>query len=244
MTHFRIRTDLLAIAFSLAWAAGAQATTLTFSDGSFDPANWSTQLFNFHTGGTATPTQAPSGGNPGSYQQVAYDTNAANDPNDNAAIYVFHAFAGAVVDPSVDGAITSVDYSWEVRAVSGAGIFSGPALAQGANVYVSAGLLELTGTSTLWRSVSRLGVRDVNYGLIQDILEIDPAQDPDFSASGTPITFGYFSALAGARDGPAASAVGGFDNWSVDVLLVPEPATGLLVAIGLVGLGFVRRPGR
>jgi hypothetical protein len=229
MTRCGIWAILLAVTSALTWAGGARAATLTFSDGTFDPANWSTQLFNFHTGGSATPSQAASGGNPGSYQEVAYATN------------VFHGFSGAVVDPSVDGAIASVDYNWDVRAVSGGGTFSGPALAQGGSFYVSAGLLDLTGTSTQWRSVSRVGVLEVNFGTIQDILEIDPAQDPDFSASGAPITFGYFTALAGALNGPPASATAGFDNWSVDVHLVPEPTTGSLVAIGLLGAGLVAR---
>jgi hypothetical protein len=30
-------------------------------------------------------------------------------------------------------------------------------------------------------------------GRIQDILEIDPAQNPDFSASEEPVVFGFFS---------------------------------------------------
>jgi hypothetical protein len=96
---------------------------------------------------------------------------------------------------------------------------------------VSAGLLEITGTSTAWRSVSRVGVLDVSYGRIQDLLEIDPAEDPDFSASGAPVTFGYFSAFAGALGGAAASASAGFDNWSVDVHLVPEPRLRALLAL-------------
>jgi hypothetical protein len=223
---------LLSFSLSLAFALDAQANL--HEDGDFDPADWSFQLFDFHTGGDATPSQAPSGGNPGSFQQVAYTTNAATDPGDNAAVYVFHSFDAAVVDPSVDGAIASVDYLWDVSAIAGGGTFSGPALQQGGNVYVSAGLLELTGTSTQWRSVSRAGVLEVNYGLIQDGLEIDPAQDPDFSASGAPITFGFFSAFAGALGGPAAAASAGFDNWSVDVHLVPEPGPFALLMLAFV----------
>jgi hypothetical protein len=238
-------TLLLASLVGLAFAREAPASTLIFADDTFEGADWSFQLFNFHTGGTATPSQPLGGGNPGAYQEVAYATNLATDPADNAAIYVFHAFAGAVVDPASDGAIASVDYFWDVRAVSGGGTFSGPALMQGGNVYVSAGLLELTGTGTTWRSVSRVGVLDVNYGRIQDVLEIDPAQDPDFSASGAPITFGYFSALAGALGGPAAGATAGFDNWSVDVHLVPEPRlAALLVLAGVHAARRGRRRGR
>lgn len=237
MTPRATPTLLWAIPLFLLGAAPAEATTLSFEDGDFDPADWSFQLFNFHTGGSATPSQALVGGNPDSSQEVAYTTNAATDMADNAAIYVFHAFSGAVVDPSVAGAIATVDYFWDVKAVTGGSVFSGPALMQGGNVYVSAGLLELTGTSTVWRSVSRIGVLDVNYGRIQNLLEIDPAQDPDFSASGAPITFGYFSALAGGLGGGSISATGAFDNWRVDVQLVPEPGLVALLALAALSAG-------
>jgi len=220
----RIRGTLAALLSCWLCAAGVQADTLTFSDSEFEEANWEIELFNFHTGGTASATQVAEGGDPAAYRRVDHMTNAATDPEDNAAIYAFHGFTTAVVDPSVDGAITSVDYYWDVRAIdsaSGSGGFFGPALRQGNRYYVSAGNLELVGTDENWRPVERLGMTESDFGQIQDILEIDPADDPDFSTSGEPIVFGFFSAIAGAMGGAEISLSHGYDNWQVVVEACP-----------------------
>jgi hypothetical protein len=218
-------------------AGSIRAGTIVFSDADFADSDWQIELFNFHTGGSTSAGQAATGGNPDAYLHVVHTVNAATDPGDNAAIYAFHGFNSAVLDPSVDGAIASVDFFWDMRSfpdVFGGGQFTGPALRQGSNYYVSAGLAEGLGTGQQWRSVSRIGLVAANYGLIQDILEIDPAQDPDFSASGAPITFGFFTALAGGLGGPGFSMSGGYDNWRVDVHTIPEP--GLVVLLLLAGI--------
>jgi hypothetical protein len=220
----RFRSKLAAVLFCSIVATGLQAETLTFSDGEFEEANWDIELFNFHSGGTASASQVASGGNPGAYFRVDHMTNAATDPDDNAAIYAFHGLTSAAVDPGVEGAVTSVDYSWDVRAIesaSGSGGFFGPALRQGDRYYVSAGNLELVGTDQDWRPVERLGMTEASFGRIQDVLEVDPADDPDFSASGEPIVFGFFSAIAGAMGGSEISLSHGYDNWEVVVQACP-----------------------
>lgn len=197
-----------------------QADTLAFGEGEFDVAELEIELFNFHTGGDANTSQVLEGGNPGAYLRVNHMTNEATDPQDNAAIYVFHGFPAASVDPGVDGAVTSVDYSWDVSALEESGFeagFFGPALRQGDRYYVSAGNLELVGGDLNWRPVKRQGLTAADFGRIQDILEIDPEADPDFSASGEPIVFGFFSAMAGALGGQGLSQSHGFDNWQVVV---------------------------
>ena len=88
---------------------------------------------------------------------------------------------------------------------------------------MSAGLLEFVGTTQEWRTVNRLDLVEANFGRIQDSGG-DPADDPDFSASGEPITFGFFTALSGGIGGGSVSLTQGYDNWSVVVQTVPEPS--------------------
>jgi len=202
------------------WTPFVLADTLAFGEGEFDVANLEIELFNFHTGGNANAIQVVEGGNPDAYLRVTHMTNDATNPQDNAAIYVFHGLPAATVDPAVNGAITAVDFSWDVRALEdglGGGGFFGPALRQGDRYYVSAGNLELVGEDQTWRPVKRQGLTAQHFGRIQDILEIDPDDDPDFSASGEPIVFGFFSALAGAIGGQGLSQSDGYDNWQVVV---------------------------
>ena len=215
----RIRSELVLLASCWLIATDVPADTLRFGDGEFEEAGSEIELFNFHTGGDAIVTQVAEGGNPDAYRRIIHMTNTATDPGDSAAIYVFHGFPAATVDPGVDGAITSVDYFWDVRAVDtfSQGGFFGPALRQGDRYYVSAGTLELVGTDQEWRAVERLGMNAGAFGWIQDILEIDPAEDPDFSESGEPIVFGFFSASAGAQGGGETTQSHGYDNWQVVV---------------------------
>jgi hypothetical protein len=233
----RVLTLLVVLSMS---TVSAQAGTIVFGDGDFDDTDWTIELFNFHTGGTASAGQVATGGNLDNFRRADHTTNAATDPADNAAIYAFHGYTLGVIDPSVDGAIASVDFFWDVRAVEGAGQFSGPALRQGDRFYVSAGLLELIGSDPQWRTVERLNVVESSFGLIRDILEIDPASDPDFSASGEPVTFGFFSALAGGLGGPGVTSSAGYDNWRVEIETVPEPGAATLMVLAAL-LGLTRR---
>jgi hypothetical protein len=232
--------------YLLLWmcAGGAEAASIVISDGGFDDADWELSLFNFHTGGVVTAVQSTTGGNPDANRHVVHTINNATDPNDNAAIYSFHGYTPITVNPTTAGAILTVDFYWDVRAfldAFGSGSFAGPALHQGDKFYVSAGLLDFNGTNQNWRSVERLGLVEANFGLIQDILEIDPAQDPDFSSSGEAITFGFFSALAGANGGQGFTMTNAYDNWRVEVTTVPIPATVWLFVSALGLLGWIRR---
>jgi hypothetical protein len=242
MRRFSLALALLLV-LCIGAAGSVHAGTIVYSDSDFANGDWEIAMFNFHTGGSASAGQVATAGNPDSFREVVHTTNAATDPNDNAAIYTFHGLTSAVVDPSIDGAIASIDLFWDIlpdATVNGG--FSGAALRQGNDYYVIAGLLELHGTGQQWRSVQRLGLTEANYGLIQDILEIDPAQDPDFSTSGAPITFGFFSSLSGALGGPGATVTSGYDNWQVVVHTIPEPhAMALLLAAGLFAVAQLHR---
>ena len=62
---------------------------------------------------------------------------------------------------------------------------------------------------------------------------------PDFSENGSPIQFGYFRSNSAFSTN--YSITGGVDNWTVNVVAVPEPATLLIFALGSIYLNRKKR---
>jgi hypothetical protein len=65
---------------------------------------------------------------------------------------------------------------------------------------------------------------------------------PDFSASGAAITFGFWRAFSAPTGSNAGTRIGGIDNWMVTVNSVPEPASALMVGLGIAMICASRRP--
>ena len=189
-------------------ATSARAGTLTFTDGSFNPADWSVTV---RGSGTTTASQIPTGGNPDAFRQI---TN-----NVTSMMWGYHMNNGAVYNPSAQGAITSIDYAEDAIVIAGSGnLGSGPAVMQGGKLFIKPDSFG----QTTWTHKTLTGLHGDSF--------FDPEGgpgpfQPNFSATGGPITFGFWR---GNADGPYSMTTG-IDNWSMTLNTVPEPA-----AIGLV----------
>jgi hypothetical protein len=64
----------------------------------------------------------------------------------------------------------------------------------------------------------------------------DLTAHPDFSSTGSPIQFGYASG-SGTAGTSSGLTMSGVDNWSVDIIGVPEPSP--LTLLGIVTLGLI-----
>jgi hypothetical protein len=74
-------------------------------------------------------------------------------------------------------------------------------------------------------------------------LGVSNGQQPDFSSSGAPITFGYALGNTYVSGTGTLVSAHGADNWAVTVHAVPVPAALYLFASGLVGIVGVARKG-
>ena len=214
---------LVVLATSSMVAGGSSAEG--FSDGDFDDADWSVSTITFGNGGVSSGDRMPSGGSPNAYRQVTINVSAAPSPAEFSAVWSIPLRSGAVYDPSTQGAIVSIDYSEDARLFSGsapAGQTVAPALRQGADFYIPAGM---TVPETSWTAKPFSSLTESDFFLIQDDL-IDADQHPDFSATGGPIEFGFGRGNSTAIGGAGFSTVTGIDDWLITI----HPAQGVPLA--------------
>lgn len=226
----------------------ARANTINFSDGTFNPANWTASKVVDTTGGSATFSEAQvlTGGNPGAYRQVTHTFGPGS-------IGVFNLLNGAVYNPSTQGAIKSLSTSFDLLTVQAA--FPGGAveynlvLFQNNTFYLGFGADTFAGPwahfsgSSLTPSSFISSFTTTNQFGNPQFVSFGPGPAlPDFSKTGAPIQFGYAS-LNNSLGGPVLTDISGIDNWSVTVnQVIPEPGSLTLFTTGLILLaGAVRR---
>jgi len=230
---FEPRIISLVLAFAgnatLSWAAST-----TFSDGIFSDADWSAAVVS-EVGPPVsfTAQQVATGGNPAEYRQVQHSYGGPG------SIVSGHLQDAAIYDPASQGAISSLDFSFDIMLLNGGDSLTvayGALLYQNGSYYGGGGLLTtITPTTNVWVSHTFSGLDSAAFSRLSG-----PAgATPDFSASGGAIQLGYF-ASNGTSGGPTAT-LSGLDNWSMSVTPVPEPASALLLLIGLLAYGVLRR---
>lgn len=190
---------------------------IEFVDGDFVPGAWTAT--GFEGGPPRTPSSAfavarePDGGNPGAFLRVTYGPLAASD-----SMRVAHAARAAVYDPAQLGAIYSIDFRAECRALEGYGVrmHLAPMLRQGARTYVGDLLFQQTCESGGWAfDEGRGSLVATDFALFEGP-DCGAAEScPDFSAAGAPIAFGLITGndFVDASTTPAH----GVDNWRVSI---------------------------
>jgi 6-phosphogluconolactonase (cycloisomerase 2 family) len=199
-------------------ASVAVAAPAVFFDGTFNNSGW--QVTNFtNSTGTTSGAQALSGGNPGAYRQTTNNVGPAPSANCLGNVVGFHAKTGAVYNPAQQGSITSIDYAEDAILISGGGDGqgAGPALIQGGQVYLGP---EHVTPSFSWTHFTNPGLLAGDFSAVDTTAFcssfVNSSKHPDFSASGSPIQFGFWRANStgtGATSG--YTTVGGVDNWTV-----------------------------
>lgn len=222
----RLRPFVLFVLALAASAAGplapARAANRVFSDTEFDEADWTKVVSGYNDSGQSDGfvTHTATGGDPGAY--FAVQTLLGPAGAQPASVYAGFMRNGATYDPSTDGAIGTIDWDETAKNFStgGPGQRAGPALVQGGVLYVG----EFTSSpifvpELVWTVKSRHGLTAADFTI--------PGTNthPDFSASGAPITFGFFRANSGLTfQGTTYGPVVGIDNWRIEI----DPAPSLV----------------
>jgi hypothetical protein len=207
--------------------------TVTFADTEFFDNDWTTTILFQAQGVTTSNIRQLTGGNQGGYREYTTSFSGAQDfVNRQAHIYNSSYY------PAIQGAITSVVIAFDSAGFSGQNnaIFDfGFALEQGGSFYgeCSWGLTQTGGT---WYYTATI---PLTSSFLTKIAGNGPTH-PDFSSSGAPIRFGYFTdnSFTYANSG---TRVGGIDNWSAVVTFVPEPSSLALVLAACCFWGFQSR---
>lgn len=192
-------------------------SSVVFSDGDFAENEWQAVV-------TAMPIDGPEqasfqafDGNPGATRFMRHEMGQGP-----ASLEVFHQKLSAVYDPATQGAIAAIDYSEDHRLFAefvhpegrvGASI----AMRQGDRVFTKIrSPLPMIGENQ-WRSLTLTGLDQIDFEQLSGPPCGETEQCPDFSASGQPITFGYWRFTAIGEVASVTLFDHGIDNWRVTV---------------------------
>jgi hypothetical protein len=164
-------------------------------------------------------------------------------------------------NPSTQGVFTFVDYSFnlvmtnyfdpapDTPALGGAVAYN-MLLLQGGNYYIAMTETANTAQNKQWISISRSNFTASSFNRINLSTGLQmPGVNPDFSATGDEITFGYATGVSHGSPGVLKATESGIDNYSVtlhngdDNAVVPEPASATLtiLLLGMAGIASAKR---
>lgn len=225
------RTGLLALMLlcQLTGETSATAPAIVFSDSTFADSDWDLTVFSYEFGGVTTATQVLTGGDTGAYREVTITLNAPT--TEPSAITGFHRKIGASYDPSIQGAVASIDYSESSILLDGHGNGQtlGAAILQDGKVYRTLGLFS---PDFFWvpKQLNGLQASDfaevLTVGIVGGgkVTTVDPNSNPDFSASGSVFEVGFVRSDRATAGFPNPITLrGGIDNWQFSITPVPEP---------------------
>jgi hypothetical protein len=215
----KIKWTMVLVFGFMSIAAGAHADSITFSDGTFNTADWALQtiVISGNSPTMVSATQQTTGGNPGDFRQIEHSFTG---PTHFASISLYEV---STYNPSVSGAITSVNFSEDAISIESYQS-TGIVLQQGGNYYFDY-LIDVN--NTVWQTLSKTG-------LVATDFKTTTGQTPDFSIGGGPITFGFYEANS-VTDSNSYDTKVGIDNLKVTLNYtpVPLPSSFLLFGTGL-----------
>jgi hypothetical protein len=182
---------------------------VTFSDGTFNPGDWSEYSIQPTGGATAASVQISTDGNPDAYRRITHTLPA------NSSIWIAYIYLQGVYDPKIGGAIDHIDYSEDQIEFSPP--FSGAAIGWAMFIVQDGRIFSATSSSDAftnlsWKraKLSGLTAADFSNANIPDGGSIHP----DFSTSGAPIAFGFVRSNTTSF---SITTTHGIDNWSVAI---------------------------
>ena len=245
------RPGSLAVATALlACTSAAQgASVLSYLDGTFNPADWTTEVTAVPSNATFTAEQSANLGNPGDWKSIRLVSSQTPGGGTSRpfVLYAFHS--GFVWDAAVNGPLGQVSLEVDLRLLNAApqgSVFIQPALLQdGLEYFLSTDVAPAARTTDAAWNTFRFDAGTEGW-----IVGGGGGPGPDFSSSGGPIQFGFRAGISLICNAPetsfctATNIVTGLDNYNLTLTVVPLPAAGWLLGSGLLGLAVLRRRSR
>jgi hypothetical protein len=196
---------------------------VVFSDGDFNPSNW-TFGTTLSMGSGGSVNRVSPGGNPGNYLRLTLSMSAGQG---EAGIWGLNS--AAVYNPATQGAIESITLAEDILEI-GSPHAGGAVLMQNGLLYYR---FTYIAAGTSWTSLSSGPGTASDYILYPNPNNGVTWINPDFSILGAPITFGFYRNIGGTALTDFSNPAG-LDNWTTTVKVVPEPSTfALLVAAAI-----------
>ncbi len=226
------RRALIVALAPLAFASNTNAAAFSLiNDQDMHTANWTAISTLTHGGFGFGSGRSPTGGNPGAYRTIFH--NSSLGPADG---YVLHMHSLRWT-PSTQGAIGAIDMALQVNVFSSAGATNtaefGLVVFQSGMTYVGPTYTAIAGTG--WRhDLFGNGLSASAFDLIGE-----PTGSPNFSLSGEPISFGFYSRSTSTST-LRINVSSGADNFRVTVF-EPIPSPGGIGAMCILSAGALRR---
>jgi hypothetical protein len=216
-------------------SSGTIFEPVVFSDGTFLDAEWTTSVFATGLGGSGGAAQASTGGNPDFFRAISI-TLVQPTSTTGSRVDVVSIKPTALYDPSSQAGITYVDYSEDAILLDGSGNGHALTIALEQAGVIYAGLPRLVSPDLVWTAKSIPGL------VATDFIAISGGSGtPDFSTSGAVIAFGFWRAFSSPTGSSGGTRIGGIDNWMVTVHSIPEPASALMIGLGIAMICVSRR---
>ncbi|HEY7026170.1 MAG TPA: hypothetical protein VH438_01055 [Gemmatimonadales bacterium] len=153
-------------------------------------------------GASHTESLSGTGGNPGGYRHMGHSMTPSSD------LYVYHSFTGGGYEPAVDGAIDHINYYEDQIEINPP--FGG--------AQIGWGFFFEQGGTRFTKVIGNAAYGNTTW-LTNQILDMTQATFPaaDFSASGGPISFGYYRANTNSSAGASYPTTHGIDNFKVQI---------------------------
>jgi hypothetical protein len=226
MQHRASITTFLCALAGLASAASAGAVPVVISDGTFVNANWTTipRIYG-PSGGSGSGTQVLSGGfaDNGAARFTSNTAGPSNSGSYNAHIYTAFTYA-----PAFSGQLSSLSIAFDARYINGLSAI-GAVVEQGSLVWFTGNQIN---TPSWQRYTFTPGSAD--WFLINPSGGV-AGPGPDFSATGSPMRFGFFTANGSTGAGYTNSGLN--DNFEVRFI----PAPGVAALLGIASCRAARR---
>ncbi|MCX6609263.1 MAG: hypothetical protein NTW74_00245 [Acidobacteria bacterium] len=230
-----------AIYFAL--AIPAFATTI-YNDGTFNQADWQSTILTQIGTGDMKFTQGNTTGNPGDFQRVVWNVGFLA-PGQNSTARVARFRSDFTWNPATDGPLDTLRFSMDLRNFTSLGFTNSVALAWRPVILQDSLAFSVLSVSLSPTINGNFGTFNWDYTSASNWVNFqDPALKPNFSSTGSTITFGYRVEQSGTCNARVqcepAAAVDWLDNYRVELTAqesgstVPEPSTWALVAVGIL----------